>query len=388
MRVRKLLRKTRKSKRIRRGFTHTGKRTYWKLTFLYAALLAFTIVLLPALLANMILRGTDDEKSHRDVEREPPDLSLELSNEIFVLNVYDARQRKQVEMNLNEYLVGVVAAEMPARFHEEALKAQAVAARTYALHHARQLGGRGCSTHPEADVCTDSTCCQAWVGEADMNAKWPPETAKDFHDRIVRAVLDTQGAVVISGEALAQALYHSTCGGMTEAAGNVWDGSNPDYLQSVSCSYCNHSQHYQNELTMKLAEYVAALKNESGLLPVLSSENAPHMEIVRRSPSGRNLLVRLGNPGRLFHGTEVRNLLGLPSTHFQWRVDDNQIVFETRGFGHGVGLCQYGADGMAREGAGFEDILAFYYRDTTISHWSTLYPEMRKLHYYTNTIPQ
>ena len=385
MRFRKLRRNVRKPGRLR-GFRRLRNRIVWKQSLLYAALIAFMMVLLPALMVNLISRETDHKTMDMDSARETPDLHLALGEETFLLNVYDARQKKVVEMNLDEYLVGVVAAEMPAGFHEEALKAQAVAARTYALHRTRRLGGRGCSSHPEADVCTDSTCCQAWVGEAEMNAKWPADAAKAFREKIVRAVLATRGAVVISGERLAQTLYHSTCGGMTEAAGYVWEGSNPDYLQSVQCSYCRHSKHYRNELTLELADYVAALKNESGLLPVLSSENAPHMEVVRRSPSGRNLLVRLGNPGRLFPGTEVRCLLGLPSTHFQWHLDENRIIFETRGFGHGVGLCQFGADGMAAEGKQFEDILAYYYRGTAIAHWSTLFPEIQSQD--TNTSPQ
>ncbi len=362
--------------KIKKARFYRAKKTEsWKQALLYAPLLTLAVFLLPALLATFVGQGA---KTPQNQEEEAKQIPLERETEReetrpLSLQIFDVQLREHVEMELDEYLVGVVAAEMPARFHLEALKAQAVAARTYALHRTISFGGNGCPVHKGADLCTDSTCCQAWVGEEEMNSRWPREKALEFDQRVTRAVATTRGMVVTYGEDLAQTLYHSTCGGMTEAAGNVWDGSNPGYLQSVVCPFCHHSRHFQDEISMALSDYVSALKNESGVLPVLGEGNAPHLEVVSRSPSGRNLLVRLGSPGRVFQGTEIRNLLELPSTHFQWHVDRARIIFTTRGFGHGVGLCQYGADGMAREGKGFDEILAYYYRNTDVSPWTDLF---------------
>lgn len=359
-------------KKIRRSRRYRRKRGLWKGIILYAAVLALIIILLPALLVNIFWKKAPGIEQQKEAGPETAEPDPELDGDDIMLNVFDARQEELLEMGLDEYLVGVVAAEMPAGFYEEALKAQAVAARTYALHRAHKLGGSGCSGHPEADLCTDSTCCQAWVGEEEMSARWPSENSREFHDRVGQAVAATRGMVVTYEETLAQTLYHSTCGGMTEAAGNVWDGRNPHYLQAVNCPYCKHSRHYRDEMSMELSDYASALKNKAGVLPVpvMGDANVLHMEVVSSSPSGRNLLIRLGDPGHLFSGTKVRSMLDLPSTHFQWHLDNNHIIFETKGFGHGVGLCQYGADGMAGEGKSYEEILTFYYRDTKVSRWT------------------
>lgn len=284
------------------------------------------------------------------------------------LKVYVADKGTVEEMELETYVCGVVAAEMPASFHPEALKAQAVVARTYALQKAGP--GGGCQSHPGAALCTENTCCQAWVDEQAAREKWPSEEADLYLERIQEAVDATRGQVLTSEGELISAVYHSTCGGKTEAGAELWSekagaGVYP-YLQSVDCPYCQGSPYHHLELEMDLAAYAAALRDEKEALPVLAENNLPLLQVVRKSASGRNLQIRLGRPGRLYSGSEVRRLLGLPSTHFSWRVKGDKIIFSTRGHGHGVGMCQYGADGLAQEGRDYVGVLQYYYQGVTV----------------------
>ncbi len=337
-----------------------------KALLLYILCLALVLILLPAMLVENWWKW-DEEVTPKTESTEP----AQATEENFILRIYLADRGESREMALEEYLAGAVAAEMPASFNLEALKAQAVVARTYTLHKALDLGGEGCRNHPGADLCTDAACCQAWEDDQQALEKWPPEDASAYLEKIRKAVSSTGGLVLTYGGNLITAVYHSTCGGMTENAEDVWSGGGTPYLQSMECNYCRHSPHYRQEIAMELSSFVAALNNKKEAIPVLAEGNIPLLEVALRSRSGRNLFLNIGKPGQRYSGTDVRNLLGLPSTSFQWRVEEEKIIFSTRGYGHGVGLCQYGADGMAKEGNDFATIIKYYYSGTEVNSFST-----------------
>lgn len=335
----------------------------WKVLFLYILSVFLSLILLPASLVGGWWRWESRDGSS-PLDGTPAKFFPASETWARNLKIYCTAQKEMMELPLEEYIAGVVAAEMPASFHPEALKAQAVIARTYALVKARQ---GGCTGNPGADLCTGSTCCQAWEDIRTVAEKWPEKEASFYLERILNAVESTRGAVLMYREELAQTVYHSTCGGETEAAAEVWSGGGDvPYLQSVECSFCRHSPHFTGEQDMIPASYTAALKSESGVLPVLGEGNIPLMEVVSRSGSGRNMLLRIGSSKRLYRGEEIRRLLGLPSTYFRWQAGRDRITFYTRGYGHGVGLCQYGADGMASQDYTFPEILQFYYRGTEV----------------------
>lgn len=393
-------------------FSRRRKKTalwQWKIFLLYIGAMVLILIVLPFLLVGGGRQGEDPAVAQwQDV---PPEAGEggELS-----LQIYMVESGEMAEMDLEVYIAGVVAAEMPAAFHAEALKAQAVAARTFALQKALQLGGRGCARFAGADLCTDSTCCQAWNGDAaqamaqaqaqtmaQRGAEGPEQAqgperamAQAISERpyaeprenegavgminnlnrpfptVLAAVEATRGLVLKYNGALIQAVYHSTCGGMTAAAGEVWGWDIP-YLQPVKHPYCRHSPHYRQNVRMELSAFLAAIGIETGdraAVPVLAGRE-PVMEVLRHGASGRNLLLRLPprTPERTLSGTELRRLLGLPSTHFQWQVEEDEVVFHMRGFGHGVGLCQYGADGMGQAGYSFAEILKHFYQGALIS---------------------
>lgn len=339
-----------------------------KLFLIYLLSLSLVLVFLPAVIAGDWWSWEKDA-GMLTVPGETPAGEGVGPEENSLLQIYIVQTGALQEIELEDYVRGVVAAEMPASFHPEALKAQAVAARTYAWQKAGP-GGGCCPSHPGAALCTESTCCQAWLDDQGAQEKWPAGEADFYLERIAEAVRSTQGQVLTYTGQLITAVYHSTCGGKTEAAAELWSGGGQayPYLQSVDCPYCRSSPAYHQELAMELSAYAAALQGEKEALPVLAEGNLPLLEVVQKSSSGRNLLLRLGRPGRLYSGSEVRRLLGLPSTHFHWRVEGEKIIFSVRGNGHGAGMCQYGANGLARAGMDYTEILNYYYRGAVVEN--------------------
>jgi stage II sporulation protein D len=279
-----------------------------------------------------------------------------------VLKVFVATSGQVEEMPLERYLIGVVAAEMPAEFHPEALKAQAVAARTYALRRLKSYGGSGCLKHPEADICTDPTCCQAWMSDAELRQRWGLFSYPHYREKIAEAVAATRGLVVTYDHELIDPVYHASCGGLgTEDAEVVWGNPVP-YLRHVECTYDENPPHMGDQVEFTLAELARRL----GVEVAVPTSKGLDMAIVGRTRSGRVKDLRVGQ--MTLSGVEVRRRLGLNSTNFNWRLsEDGKVVFTTYGNGHAVGLCQYGANGLAKQGKNFRAILQHYYTGVDIS---------------------
>jgi len=241
-------------------------------------------------------------------------------------------------IELEEYLVGVVLGEMPADFEPEALKAQAVVARTYTL--------RMCSNtrkHPNADVCMLPNCCQGYREGDD--------------DRVRAAVEATAGQVLTYEGELIEATYFSSAGGRTEDAAAVW-GSDVPYLQSTDSPEDAYAEHNLETVTMTAAEFEAALG--------VSLDGPCEFwlgEVTYTDGGGVDTMV-IGDT--VFKGTELRKLLGLRSTAMLMTAVGEHITITTRGYGHRVGMSQYGAEAMAVDGATYEEILAHYYHGTTL----------------------
>ena len=247
-------------------------------------------------------------------------------------------------MNLREYLTGVVLGEMPMDFQEEALKAQAVACRTYTLrcyHHRK---------HGAAAVCTDSSCCQGW--------RDPALAEPEDRARAEAAVAATDGLALYYKDALIDATFFSCSGGQTETAAAVW-GSDLPYLQAVQSPGEEGASHFTDQVRVPLEDFRAALEEADGAADFPEALGAWVGEITY-TPGGGVDTMELG--GRPFRGTTLRKLFGLRSTLFTLTLTEQEAVFSTRGFGHRVGMSQYGADAMARRGSDFREILLWYYR--------------------------
>lgn len=255
-------------------------------------------------------------------------------------------------MCLADYLWGVVAAEMPASFEMEALKAQAVAARTYCMSEETTYR----AGHPLAQVCTQSSCCQAFITREEAVLAWG-EQADLYSRRIEQAVKQTDGLGVLYQGQPIQALYFSSAPGQTADAQNVWSRAVP-YLVSVDSPEGEEVPEYHSQLTMSSSEVKRRILDQYPKAK-LSGKPGEWFSGFKRSPSGMVISVQVG--GLTLKGGEVRKLLDLRSACFTVSVTGNQMVFHTTGYGHGVGLSQYGANAMAREGKSFRDILTWYY---------------------------
>lgn len=255
-----------------------------------------------------------------------------------IINLY-RKNGSVVSMELDEYLVGVVGAEMPASFNIEALKAQAIVARTYTL-----------KTINSGKKLSDDNSTQNYKSNEELKNTWG-SSYNTYYNKVRSAVIDTKGIVIKYNSGLIDSLYHSTSNGYTEDASNVWKNSVP-YLKSVSSEYDTTNKNF---IYNKFISY-QDLSNKLGI-PVSYSSN---IEISEKTNSGR--VKYLNIDGNIFNGVNVRTILGLRSTDFVFEKQETGINIITKGYGHGVGMSQYGANGMANNGYSYKDIILHYYK--------------------------
>ena len=249
-----------------------------------------------------------------------------------------------INLNMTDYLIGVVSSEMPASFNLEALKAQSVLARTYALK-AKQTGKK----------LTDTVSTQSYIDMDQMKNKWG-NSFNTYYNKIKNAVENTNGEYLSYNGNYIEALYHSTNNGKTESSLDVFGNYYP-YLISVSSEYDKNTSSYLRTINMPLD----AISNKLGL----SLNNDSVISILSYTDGGNIKEININ--GNNFSGKKVRELLGLRSADFDISISDNNANITTRGYGHGVGMSQYGANGMANAGYGYKDILSHYYPGTTLT---------------------
>ena len=285
----------------------------------------------------------------QEKETEAVDGLIPVSSQEIIMQVLMPDQTV-LRMPLESYVAGVVLAEMPASFEIEALKAQAVAARTYALKR-YQTGKK----HSTREVCTDPSCCQAYCSRSEYIDRGNGE--KDA-DKIYEAAEQTAGLVLMYGSELIDATYFSCSGGQTEDALAVW-GQDIPYLRSVVSPGEEAASYYIDTVSFTREEVEEKLQKEltgDWLGSVSYTEGGGVDEIV------------IG--GTSYKGTEIRTLLGLRSTAFFMTAVGDTVTVTTKGYGHRVGLSQYGADAMAVGGSDFEEILLHYYPGTVLQTYS------------------
>lgn len=250
-------------------------------------------------------------------------------------------------MSLEEYVQGVVAAEMPASFELEALKAQAVAARTYAYRRIQR--GEGIPEHPEAHLSSDYQSGQAWISWEAFLERHGSVLGRTLQRKIKTAVKQTMGVIALFDGEPILAVYHSTSGGRTENSEHYWSEQLP-YLRAIEDPFSSNSPQHYSTATISLTKLGEALE----------VSKANNFKVIERYPSGRVKTVEVGE--KWFSGREIRQRLGLRSTWFTAEILGSEMVFSVWGYGHGVGMSQYGAQGMAQQGYGYEQILQYYYQ--------------------------
>ena len=317
----------------------------WKRVFVLAGIAGFLILLLRG-----CMFACQDKQSVGNKE----ETQIQVGQEV-TLYLHETGQR--VTLPLEEYLVGVVAAEMPASFHMEALKAQAVAARTYTL---TRLNAGGCTSG--CDLCSDSKCCQAYDTDEACRKKWGSSYAANIK-KMREAVIETEGEAIYYDGKLIEALYHAASGGMTEDSENVFASARP-YLRSVDSKNEVGSSHITDEERLTRKEFVKAVNAAWPKAKLSADKLEEQVKVTERFESGRVETIRLG--GATATGRELRGALELRSANFTIKLTQNDVIIDTRGYGHGVGMSQAGANGMAQDGATYDEILKHYYTGVEI----------------------
>lgn len=264
------------------------------------------------------------------------------------------------EVNIDEYLYSVVSAEMPANFHEEALKAQGLVARTYTIY--KIVNG---SKHQGADICDSANCCQAWISKEERFAKWNEAECESNWQKIVSAVEATKGKIITYEGQPINAFFHSNSGGTTETATNVWGGTNYPYLQIVETAGEDVYTQYSSNVTLTKEELIQKIKEYYSDAEI-NFENEKEIQILENTESGRVKKIKFGN--KEISGVEARTILGLRSAKFTVRIEGDNVIFEVLGYGHGVGMSQTGADSIAKLGNDYETIIKHYYTGVEIQN--------------------
>ena len=245
------------------------------------------------------------------------------------------------EFPIDEYICSVVSGEMPVSYSMEALKAQAIVARTYTLYQIINSHNK----HKDADICDNYACCQAWLSREDRLSKWDANVAEQNWNKIEEAVYSTQGKIITyEGEPI-DAFFHSNSGGITETAVNVWGGSDLPYLKSVETAGEDEYSGYSSEVKLSKEELFSKVKEKYPEFEIdWNLEDS--IKILEYTESKRVKTLKIGNIQ--IAGTEARSIFGLKSTNFSVNIENDIIKFQVLGYGHGVGMSQTGAEAMSK----------------------------------------
>ncbi len=317
--------------------------------------LIISTLIIPAL----ILTSCELDVPIRDKPRQ-----LETVESDLKVTVLNHKTNEVMELYLEEYIANVVAAEVPATFEIEALKAQAVAARTYTMWKIMAFKDRENPHHPEADICTSHTHCQEWLSKEELRERHGRLWMYNFWGKIQEAVEETRGVLMTHSMQPIEPLYHSTSGGRTENSEDVFSTPKP-YLKSVSSPYEERSPVLTDEKSVTVKDFIKKLKDQNGDIEIKEKNLASQINIQERSDGGSIKKVKIGNKD--FKGTEIRQMFELRSSDFTVEAKGDHVIFKTRGYGHGVGMSQWGANGMAERGHTYDEILKHYYQGITLS---------------------
>lgn len=328
-----------------------------------ALALIIIVLVIPAALVGFGKESTDRadasfglalvEKTSQAEETKVGSETVKAKEDELEIAVFRSKSETVEHVPLKEYVIGVVASEMPTEYELEALKAQSLAAQTYVL--SQQLKAKEDRKVPQDALVTDTVLHQVYQSKVELQEKWGDSFAERW-SKIEEAVEATEGQVITYNDQPITAAFFSTSNGYTENSEDYWAHEIP-YLKSVKSPWDTESPRYTKETTVAIADFEEKLGVKltgDGSIGTISS----------RTNGGRVETVAIGD--KQFSGREIRETLGLDSSDFTWHVKNDAIVIQTKGWGHGVGMSQYGANGMAMEGQSYQNIIAHYYSGVEI----------------------
>ena len=309
-----------------------------KKMFVILIIISSIILLLPlsVMSKNEETKSVEMSNTSLKVEKEQKD----------TFNVLDKQSGKVVKMDVDEYIFSVVAAEMPALYEEEALKAQAVVAYTYFLNKKEGYGG-------EYDITDDFTKDQAFVSLKDAREKWG-SGADEYEKKIRKAIRAVSGKKITYEGKPILAVYHAISSGKTENVSEVWGGQYP-YLVSVDSSFDKNAENYESSLTLTAEE----LKEKLAAKVSIADLTVNCFSGFNRTSAGSVKTVSVC--GVSLSGSDIRSALGLRSADFDVSFADGKYTFTVRGYGHGIGMSQQGANYLAQQNKTYEEIINHYY---------------------------
>ncbi|WP_203363509.1 stage II sporulation protein D [Bacillus sp. REN10] len=315
--------------------------------------LFFTAIVIPSLLVLSFSSKDEEKGAMKETNKTTPNAPAE--EPAVEVAVFRSGTSQTENFPLEQYVAGVVASEMPAEFEKEALKAQALTARTFIIQHMR----KGKTVNNGQAHVTDTVNHQVFKTKEELEQLWGNDFSWKWK-KINEAVKDTEGQIITYNGAPITASFFSTSNGYTENSEDYWDQPLP-YLKSVESPWDQQSPKYRSQTRLSLREFERKL----GVFVKGGEEVGT---IIERTPGKRIAKVKIGD--KELSGREVREKLQLPSTDFSWIVQGNEVLISTKGYGHGVGMSQYGANGMAKEGKTYQQIIQHYYQQIKIDQAS------------------
>lgn len=339
-----------------------------KKLFIYFFLFIFVCFILPAICTKTNLREVisdnvvNNTTADTSIVEESKEYEYKKYATIKLLHIND---NSIEEIPIDQYLVNVVSSEMPASYELEALKAQAVVARTYTIYQI--INNR--NKHENSDVCDSYKCCQAWISKEDRLNKWNENEREENWKKIESSVKDTKGLIVTYNNSPINAFFHSNSGGTTEVPVNVWGGTGYPYLQSVETSGEEGYSQYFSEVEVSNEDVLKKLKEKYPNIEIDFKES-DDIKIIDYTNSGRVKTIKFGNIE--ISGVEARTIFELKSANFEIIKNDNSIKFKVKGYGHGVGMSQTGADSLAKKGSTYEEIIKHFYSGVEIKDLNSI----------------
>lgn len=337
---------------------------------IYALVVFAMLLTIPNLSLNFLERKMnitsaaviEDENSSKDanIKHEEKFDTIEVY-EPELIKVYNNKTNEVMVIDFEEYLKGVVASEMPAEFNMEALKAQGITARTYLLYRLKKYPA-GQPEHMDASICT-GIHCQAWTSKDELIKSHAEGWYDNYWGKIEEAVNSTKGQILVYDNKIIEPLYHSTSGGRTENSEDVFSAAVP-YLRSVESPYEGESPRLSNSIKISTNDFINKIESVYGNLDITESNLDKKITLGEVSEGGKIKTIIIDNTE--ISGREIRSLFNLNSTNFSFIQSSNEIEILTTGYGHGVGMSQWGADGMAEQGYNYKEILKHYYTGVEI----------------------
>ena len=310
------------------------------------------ILMIPTLLVAPFMNDPSSGELSEDLQTKKGE-QLMLGKSMIDVPVYRSSSEKIENIPLEEYVIGVVASEMPADFEEEALKAQALAARTYVVK--QMMFDKQLPKLPAGAVVSDTTDHQVYKTNDQLKKQW----GKDYNwkmTKIYNAVASTQGQILTYDNKPIDASFFSTSNGYTENSDEYWTAALP-YLKSVESPWDEKSPKYHDQTVISVRDFEKKLGVKLG-------SGGEVGKVIERTSGKR--VAQVDFNGKKLSGREIREKLGLRSSDFAWQLKGDQVVITTKGFGHGVGMSQYGANFMAQDGKKYKDIVSYYYQGTKV----------------------